>query len=163
MSRGMVVALCCAVYGGLWVPMLAGTFAFDKATLAVFLGGGLAFAAFVPLYKRSEGLGWTIRDRMQGVRTFRWGRGGGRVGDGLSPNDLDVVTESKEVAYWVLVATVVALLILQFVASEIGRVQRGADAVTVIVLGVAGLALTLQTLAVNLVIEDPKQQNAAED
>ncbi len=164
MKKGLVVALCCAVYGGFWIPMLAGTFAGDKGTLAAVLGCGLASAAFVPLYRRSEGLGWTIRDRRQGARTFKWGREGGRVGDELSPNDLDVVTESKEVAYWALVATIVALLLCQIAAALVGRAhQQGADALGTVLLGIAGLSLSLQTLAVNLVIADPDEYKAEED
>ena len=163
MSKGLVVALCCVVYGGLWLPMLAGTFASDRGVPAVILGCGLAFVAFVPLYRRSEGLGWTIRDRRQGARTFKWGREGGRVGDELSPNDLDVVTESKEVAYWALVATVVALLICQIAAALAGRAQQEAEALGTVLLGIAGLSLSLQTLAVNLVIADPEERMADED
>ena len=163
MRKGLVVVLCCAVYGGFWVPMLAGTFAGDKGTPAAVLGCGLASAAFVPLYRRSEGLGWTIRDRRQGARTFKWGREGGRVGDELSPNDLDVVTESKEVAYWALVATIVALLLCQIAAALAGRTQQEAEALGTVLLGIAGLSLSLQTLAVNLVIADPEERMADED
>ncbi len=163
MRKGRVVALCCAVYVGFWIPMLAGTFAGDKGTLAIVFGCGMAAAAFAPLYRRSEGLGWVMRDRMQGFRQFRWVRGESRVGERLSPNDSDLVTESREVAYWVLVATVLALLLCQIAAALVGRTQQGAEAPGTVLLGIAGLSLCLQTLAVNLLIEDPEEYTADED
>lgn len=160
MSRRRILVLCCVVYGGLWMAALIGMFTDDRWTLVGLGGVCLALAAYKPLSRRSEGLEWVVRDRMQGFRKLL---GKGRTGKRLGPYDQDLITEARESAYWGLSATAVALLWCQFVAAQVLEVQQSMQGFGLVVLGIGGLTWCLPTLTINALLRDPPEHPVDED
>lgn len=160
LSRRRSLQLCYVVYGGLWVSALVGMFAHERWALVGLGGVGLALAAHRPLSRRSEGLAWVVRDRMQGFRKLLGKR---RLSEPLSDDDQDLMAEAREAAYFGLGATAILLFVCQSVAVQVLEVQQSMQGYGLVIVALMGFVWSLPTLTINMLIRNPPEHSAEED